>query len=173
MDDDVQPITALLWDVETDQIAIARDQFLWEWIHGDWACDCNRQRYFDIEEIKSTPENLCIGAKRFLVVMVKQLSEISYTLDDFNADYPEEMRQQAKQFQWTSRLKPYLKAQEALMPESDRQRVAQIVSPTSAPPHTLPMPPPENPHRKIIDGAREPRPERMPALPAAFDDAGE
>jgi hypothetical protein len=83
-----------LLDTETGERVWSNDEFkngfiaFW-WAEGNGSCDCNRRYVFDIE--CAPDERYCIGAKRFLICNVVGDTG-GYTLRDFNADYPVELR---------------------------------------------------------------------------------
>ena len=59
----------------------------WDWIEGNWSFDRNRARCFKgIDWVTY----YCIGCKRFLVVKLYDYLG-SYTLREFNYNYPDEL----------------------------------------------------------------------------------
>ena len=59
-----------------------------QWAENNWSCDCNRN-YFGVEG-KDT--EYCLGGKRFLVIKAEfENDEMRYTLEELNADYPEDL----------------------------------------------------------------------------------
>jgi len=67
------------------------------WAEGNWSDDCNRVSYFGekIEDEMETEfgENVCMGAKRFLVIypLVFEDEEHRYDLMEVNESYPQEL----------------------------------------------------------------------------------
>ena len=54
------------------------------WAEGNGSCDCNRSRFMEVDTGK--PQGWCQGSLRFLIVAA---DEDSYTLREYNADYPD------------------------------------------------------------------------------------
>ncbi len=61
------------------------------WAEGNGSCDCNREIVFGVDEEMDAllGENICHGARRFLIV---EADGNQYSLEDLNADYPVELR---------------------------------------------------------------------------------
>ena len=76
-----------LLDTKTGQTRIVNNEVLneWDWIEGNWSCDCNRQKYFENNEDK----DICIGSKRYIIIEVYY--DGIYTLRDFNCNYSDKL----------------------------------------------------------------------------------
>lgn len=78
-------MTAMIYDIVTGCCKTLTGPRAWEWVEGDWSCDCNRNPW-GIDTGK--PDGVCEGAERFLVI---QAEGDQYTLNELNRDYAPEL----------------------------------------------------------------------------------
>lgn len=78
-----------LLDTQTGKTRVIYKEFdaFW-WAEGNGSCDCNRKIFFYDEDIDIKQKH-CTGTKRFLIT---EIDSIEYTLNEFNYDYPEELK---------------------------------------------------------------------------------
>lgn len=74
-------------DTHTGETAEETEVPLYNWLHGDWSCDCNRGLMFDRDPAGENGDH-CAGCFRYVAVDVSSMPD-GYTLQDFNAAYPE------------------------------------------------------------------------------------
>lgn len=81
---------ATVLDTKTGETVKYNGPCAFEWVDGNWSCDCNRKADFDVEP--DCVEGFCEGGHRFLVIDAKFGSgEHQYSLYELNECYPEEL----------------------------------------------------------------------------------
>lgn len=85
------PVVTIL-DTVTGATAEVTGPNRWQWLSGNWSCDCNRADYFPNSDAEDNqPESqwgTCLGAKRFLVV---KTNDPAVLVTDYNESYDEEL----------------------------------------------------------------------------------
>lgn len=78
---------ATILDTVTGKTKTKRGPSSWNWMEGDYSCDCNRNLWSDDDLY------VCPGCERYLVVQALfEGDEEVYSLDDLNSDYPQELK---------------------------------------------------------------------------------
>jgi len=82
---------ATILDVKTGKKMTVDGPRSFEWAENNWSCDCNRNPW---NAETGSDDGRCEGAKRFLVVAAEMNDpdDYEYTLEELNADYPDELR---------------------------------------------------------------------------------
>ncbi len=81
---------ATILDTQTGNTATIDGPSTYDWVDGNWSCDCNRNPW-GVDMGK--PDGVCHGSERFLVVkaVFDDPDDYECTLEKLNADYPEEL----------------------------------------------------------------------------------
>ncbi len=81
-------MTATVLDTLTGTTHTDSRASVYDWMDGNWSCDCNRYP----PHIESDSANVCEGAHRFIVTHAQfDRYETPATLRELNCDYPEEL----------------------------------------------------------------------------------
>lgn len=72
-----------LYDRFTGRTATYSEMASWNWLHGNFSCDCNRGLAFD----HGLPDTgYCVGCKRYVVIGVEPMPD-GHEVKDFNEGY--------------------------------------------------------------------------------------
>lgn len=91
---------AAIFDIVTGSIGTIKGHRPWDFVDGNWSCDCNRNIYN--VEVEGYEYGVCKGGSRFVVVKVEHepLVDINeygdnefemYSLEDMHIDYSKEL----------------------------------------------------------------------------------
>jgi uncharacterized protein (TIGR02996 family) len=92
--------TVSILDTVTGRLATDGGSTPYWWCEGNGSCDCNRLAFLGLRE---SAGGICAGATRCVIVAH---DAPGYTLDDFNRDYPEELKAVARAWAATQSLPP-------------------------------------------------------------------